>query len=270
MHIPTLNAAEPAPGTRRPLKWSNQVIAFDSNDYHDLTVGVGVLPLIMSPTIQNLAVSKMLVDGGAGLNLLSIKVMERLQIPLYRLQPTGSFQGVNRGLTQPLGQITLPVTFGEPKIFRTEDITFDIADIPLPYHGILGRPALAKFMAASHYAYNVLKIPSQAGVITVKADYQDAIFCADAITKAAMVVSPRNGQPLPRDNEDHFVTVTLPGKKASVNEPEGSMSISAPVKLLPSAPKQKLECNDASLTKKVRLTDDGKITVTVGTGLPDK
>ena len=29
-----------------------------------------------------------------------------------------------------------------------------IAKIPLPYNGILGRPTLAKFMAASHYAYD--------------------------------------------------------------------------------------------------------------------
>ena len=67
------------------MKWSNQVIAFDSNDHPDHTVGVGILPLIVSLTIQNLAVSKMLVDGGAGLNLISVKVMERLQIPLDRL-----------------------------------------------------------------------------------------------------------------------------------------------------------------------------------------
>ena len=231
-----LNAAEPTPRTWRPLKWSNQVITFDSNDHPDCTVGLGVLPLVMSPTIQNLAVSKMLVDGGSGLNLLSINAMETLQIPLYRLQPTGAFQGANQGLTHPLGQITLSVTFREPKNFRTKDITFDIADILLPYHGILGRPALAKFMAASHYAYNVLKILSQAGIISVKADSQDAIFCVDVIPKAAMVVRPRNGQPLPRDNDDNFVTVTLPGNEASVDQPEGSSSIT-PAKLLPSAPK---------------------------------
>ena len=29
----------------------------------------------------------------------------------------------------------------------TERIVFDVAEIPLPYNGILGRPALAKFMA---------------------------------------------------------------------------------------------------------------------------
>ena len=118
-----------------------------------------MLPLIVSPTIQNVKVTKMLVDGGAGLNLLSAKLLKKLQIPHSRLSPTGAFQGVNHGVTQPLGQITLPVTFGDRNNFRTENIAFGVADTPLPYNGILGRPALTKFMAASHYAYNVLKIP---------------------------------------------------------------------------------------------------------------
>ena len=67
-----------------------------------------------------------------------------LQIPLSRLQDTGAFQGVNGNVTRPLGKIALPVTFGDQKNFRTETIVFDT---PLPYNGILGRPALAKFMA---------------------------------------------------------------------------------------------------------------------------
>jgi hypothetical protein len=44
--------------------------------------------------------------------------------------------------------------------FRTENVTFDVAEIPLPYNGLLGRPALAQFMVAAHYAYNMIKIPA--------------------------------------------------------------------------------------------------------------
>ena len=44
---------------------------------------------------------------------------------------------------------------------------FDVSDMPLPYNGILGRPALAKFMAVAHYAYNTLKMPAEWGVLTV-------------------------------------------------------------------------------------------------------
>ena len=79
------------------------------------------------------------------------------------------------------GKITLPVTFGDPENFRTEEIVFDIADTPLPYNGILGRPALAKFMAVSHFAYDMMKILVAWGMVKVKADTDDAIYCVQKL-----------------------------------------------------------------------------------------
>ena len=134
---------------------------------------------MVSPTIRNLKVTKLLVDGGSGLNLISPDMIKRLQIPDEDLEQTGSFQGVNPGRSQPKGKITLPVTFGSDLNFRTEKVVFDVAKIPLPYNGILGRPTLAKFMAASHYAYNVLKMPGPMSVITVSSDKKDALICAN-------------------------------------------------------------------------------------------
>ena len=51
---------------------------FYTEDHPDRTTAVGCLPLLVSPTIRNLKVNKMLVDGGAGLNLISPVVIERL------------------------------------------------------------------------------------------------------------------------------------------------------------------------------------------------
>jgi hypothetical protein len=59
----------------------------------------------------------------------------------------------------PLGQITLPVTFGTPTNYWTEFIQFKVADFETSYHTILGRPALAKFMAIPHYPYSLLEMP---------------------------------------------------------------------------------------------------------------
>ena len=61
----------------------------------------------------------MLVDGGAGLNLISPAVIEKLQIPNGDLEETGTFQGVNTGRSQPKGKVTLPVTFGSDLNYRT-------------------------------------------------------------------------------------------------------------------------------------------------------
>ena len=69
------------------------------------------------------------------------------------LTPTDvPFYGIVPGKTaMPLGQITFPVTFGNPNNFRTEFIKFEVADFESSYHAIFGRPALAKFMAIPYY-----------------------------------------------------------------------------------------------------------------------
>ena len=51
--------------------------------------------------------------------------------------------------------------------YRVEHINFYVADFNTAYHAILGRLALAKFMAISHYAYLVLKMPLPIGVLAL-------------------------------------------------------------------------------------------------------
>ena len=138
--------------------------------------------MLVSPTIRNLKVTKKLVGGGAGLNLISPVVIKRLQIPDGDLKETGMLQGVNPGKSQSNGKVTLPMTFGGELNYRTERIVFDVAEIPLPYNGILGRPTLAKFMAASHYAYNMLKIPGPMNIITVPSDKKDVNLCRPTLS----------------------------------------------------------------------------------------
>src|SRR4051812_26930103 len=123
----------------------------------------------------------MLVDRGAGLNLISLDVIKRLQIPDEDLEEMGAFQGINPGKIHPKGKIMLRVTFGGDLNYRTVKVVFDVTDNPFSYNGILGRPTLAKFMAASHYAYNTLKMPGPMSVITVPGDKKDALICADRI-----------------------------------------------------------------------------------------
>ena len=119
------------------------------------------------------------MDNEAGLNLLSPGVFCRMQIEERKLTPSAPFCGVIDGKTIPLRQIELPVTFGGMDNFRTENITFDVAHFDLPYNAILGRPPLAKFMAAVHYAYNTLKLPGLAGVISIKADMKGSVHYAE-------------------------------------------------------------------------------------------
>lgn len=66
------------------------------------------------------------------------------------MRPTRPFSGVSPGVTVPLGQVSLTVTFDTKDNYQTEIIMFNIVDIDLSYNDILGRPALAKFMIEAH------------------------------------------------------------------------------------------------------------------------
>jgi hypothetical protein len=164
---------------------------------------VGSIPIVCTPTINNIAVNRTLIDGGSRLNIISIEVSEKMQVPYHRLMPTRSFFMVTEGSTMPIGQVCLPVTFGTRENYRTESLNFDVAYIMLPYNAILGYPALAKFMAATHHGFNVLKIPSDHGTITVRCNKKDALHSIEHVYRKAAIMFP-----IDEDLLEHFGDLT--------------------------------------------------------------
>jgi hypothetical protein len=90
----------------------------------------------------------------------------------------------------PLGQVRLPITFGTRDNYRTESLDFDVTYIALPYNAILGYLALARFMAAMHYGFNVLKIPGANGTITVRCNKKDALRSVEHVYREAAAMFP--------------------------------------------------------------------------------
>jgi hypothetical protein len=89
-----------------------------------------------------------------------------------------------------IGQVHLPVTFGTRGNYRTESLDFDVAYIALPYNAILGYPALARFMAATHHGFNILKISGANGTITVRLNEKDALRSAEHVYREATTMFP--------------------------------------------------------------------------------
>jgi hypothetical protein len=172
------------------MKWSTCKIVFDEEDHPASTRGVGTIPLLCTRTINNVAVNRTLIDGGAGLNIISVEILEKMQVPYHWLMPTRPFFGVTEGSTTPIGQVRLPVTFGTRDNYRTESLDFDVAYIALPYNAILGYPALARFMAATHHGFNVLKILGANGTITVRCNEKDALRSVEHVYREAATMFP--------------------------------------------------------------------------------
>jgi hypothetical protein len=125
--------------------------------------------------------NKVLIDGGSGLNVLFTMTLKKMKLNITHMltKSTLRFYGIiPRNSAIPQGSVVLPVTFGETmENYRTEYIKFEVVDFETSYHAILGRPAIAKFMAVPHYTYLVLKMPSPAGVLSLQGNLKISFDC---------------------------------------------------------------------------------------------
>jgi hypothetical protein len=108
-------------------------------------------PLVVDPIIGIKWLTKVLMDGGSGLNIMYTETLDAMGIDRSRIQPTGApFHRIMPGKQVVLlWQIDLPVSFGDPANYRTETLTFEVVRFHGSYHAILGQPCYAKFMAIS-------------------------------------------------------------------------------------------------------------------------
>jgi hypothetical protein len=189
-----LSAVPGVPKTAPHQWWRSTTISFGAFDCPDNMAGAGVLPLITAPVVANMRLHHVLIDGGAGPNVISHAAFRHLLVPGSRLGPSRPFSGVGSQPVYPLGSITLLVTFGTKENLHTENVQFDVSEVNLPFNAIIRRPALYRFMAIAHYGYLVLKMPSPAGILTVQGDRTAALAAVEKLhTLAAEIARPDDG-----------------------------------------------------------------------------
>jgi hypothetical protein len=163
------------------IRWSEVPITFSRADQWTSFSEPGRFPLVLKLVVAGSRLNKVLIDGGSGLNVLFSKTLKKMGLDITHMLTKGSspFYGIIPGNAAiPLGSVVLPVTFGESRDnYHTEYVKFEVADFETSYHAILGRPAIAKFMAVPHYTYLVLKMPSPAGVLSLQGDLRISHDC---------------------------------------------------------------------------------------------
>lgn len=100
------------------LKWSESPVTFNRDDHPDYVPYSGRYPLVVDPIIGTKRLTKVLMDGGSGLNILYVETLDAMKIPCARLRHSGApfFGVVPRKQAEPIRQIDLPVTFGGPSV----------------------------------------------------------------------------------------------------------------------------------------------------------
>jgi hypothetical protein len=173
------------------MDWSERSVTWSKEDHPAVMPTPGGYAMVLDPMFISDSCSakftRVLIDGGSSINILYVDTMRKLGIREQDLSPTSTvFHGIVPGLScSPLGKIKLGVIFGTKEHFRREPIWFEVVNLSSPYHALLGRPALAKFMAIPHYAYLKLKMPGPRGIITITGDYRRSAECASAGSRLA-------------------------------------------------------------------------------------
>ena len=141
-----------------------------------------------------------------GLNYMSLLTPSKA--PFYGIVPRNSSTSI--------GSVTLPVTFDTEQNFRTEYVKFEVADFESSYHAILGRPALAKFMAVPHYVYLLLNMPGNTGVLSLRGDLLKSFeYDKEAIDHAATIRVPSSVSETLAAAKELSLKESMPSKKPS-------------------------------------------------------
>ena len=81
------------------LSWLESPITFDQRDHHYHIARPGRYPLIVDPIVCKKQLTRVLMDGGSGLNILYIDTLDAMRIPWSELRLVGSpFHGVIPGV----------------------------------------------------------------------------------------------------------------------------------------------------------------------------
>ena len=121
--------------------------------------------LVVNIRVRDYNVHRMLVDNGSSADILYYPAFQQMGIDRTRLIPTNApLVGFGGTRVLPLGAIILSVTVGDYPQQITRDVTFLVVDCSFAYNGILERPTLNSWKAATSTYHLMIKFPTEYGI----------------------------------------------------------------------------------------------------------
>ena len=134
--------------------------------------------LVVSVRVGNYNMHRVLVDNGSLADILYYPAFQQMGIDRARLIPTNAplvgFGGIR---VFPLGAVTLSMTVGDYSQQTTRDVTFLVVNCSSAYNGILGRPTLNSWKAATSTYHLMIKFPTEYGIGELRGDQVAAREC---------------------------------------------------------------------------------------------
>ena len=150
-----------------------------------------------------------------------------------------------------MGMVRVDVIFGTKENCRVENIEFEVVDLSSPYHMLLDKPAMHKFMATTQISYLKLKMPGPNGVITITGNYKRSLECSSAgsnLAQSLVIAEERK-----RINEVVALAQVGALGMADLSNPQGGVAF-----------------RPTKDTKVVQLDDNPEHVVSIGSGLDPK
>jgi hypothetical protein len=122
------------------LRWLEFLITFSGKDHWVHIPDPGTYLLVVNPIVDGAFLPKTLIDRGSSLNVNFTEMLRKMDFNFNKMTACEEpFYGVVPGkAAYPICCVCLPVTFCTQENFRTEYLTFEVADFHSSYHAILG------------------------------------------------------------------------------------------------------------------------------------
>ncbi|GJV47561.1 reverse transcriptase domain-containing protein [Tanacetum coccineum] len=161
-------------------------------------------PMIIEVEIGGHCVHRMYVDGGSASEILYEHCFSRLRLKIKKqlIPATTPLIGFSGEIIWPIRQIQLLVTIGDEEHSASALMNFVVLRSPSPYNGIIRRPGVRKLQAVPSTVYEMLKIPVEEGVITLKSNRLVPLECA-------MVSGPERTLPANESTVEERIKVAI-------------------------------------------------------------
>jgi hypothetical protein len=142
--------------------------------------------LVVTLTVANHGIHRILVDNGSSANILYWPAFQQMGIDRERIKPFGSpLVGFDGEVVYPIGIISLLVTAGTTPRLSTVMVDFLVIDRPSAYNAIVGRPSLNKLRVVTSTYHLMMKFLTEKGVGVVRGDQLAARRCYISMKKAS-------------------------------------------------------------------------------------